>query len=234
MPMKRQNLNQVILLLIMCNWLTISQAEVHEVVVQDNNFTPANISIVAGDTVRWDNLGNNNHNVSSTDLNYLFRCADGCDDTGGNGDASIGWTIDVTFHRPNSSIPYVCEPHVGFGMTGSVSVQTPDQFETVTVDTGNGFVPQNLIIPQYARVLFKNGGGEHNVSAVDNSFQCADGCRDDGVEGVDEATGFPWEFYKQFNQPGTYTYQCDNPNHNENGVIEVISEVIFANGFESF
>ncbi len=224
----------IITLLVLCCYLSISRADVHEVVVQDNNFTPANISIMAGDTVRWDNLGFNNHNVASTDLNYLFRCADGCDDTGGSGDASTGWVIDVTFHKPDSSIPYVCEPHVGFGMTGSITVQAPDEFETVTVEVGSGFVPQHLTIPQFSRVLFINGGGEHNVSADDDSFRCADGCRDDGVEGVDVASGFPWEFYKQFDQAGIYAYHCDNLNHNETGLIEVISEDIFANGFESF
>lgn len=211
-----------------------STADVFDVVAQDNNFSPANISIQAGDTVRWENLGAMNHNVASTDLNYLFRCADGCDDTGGNGNPlGNGWISEVTFHKSNGSIPYVCEPHVGFGMTGSIAVQTPQEYAAVEVNIGDGFVPQNLTIAQYDRVKFSNGGGEHNVAADDDSFRCADGCRDDGVEGVDVPLGFDWEFFMQFNQPGIYTYHCDNPEHNESGIIEVISEVIFANGFES-
>ncbi len=220
------------LALIFC--ASFCHATVHEVAVQDNNFTPANISIQAGDTVRWENLGNNNHNVASTDLNFLFRCAGGCEDTGGNGNpAGPGWLSEVTFHQPDSNIPYVCEPHVGFGMTGSVSVQTPSEYETVAVTESNGFVPQILTIEQFSRVLFINAGGEHNVTADDDSFRCADGCRDDGIEGIDDYTGFPWQFFMQFNQPGVFTYHCQNPAHTESAVIHVLSDVIFVNGFES-
>jgi plastocyanin len=220
--------------LLLCGCLTAAQAEVHHVVVQDNNFSPANISIEAGDSVRWENFGAMNHNAVSTDLNYLFRCADGCEDTGGNGDpAGNGWVAEVTFHKPDSSIPYVCEPHVGFGMTGSISVQTPDEYETINISDSNGFVPQNLTITQQTRVLFIKGSGAHNVYADDDSFRCADGCRDDGVEGIDDPTGFPWQFFKQFNELGTFTYHCQTPGHNESGVITVVSPLIFANGFES-
>lgn len=209
-------------------------AEVHEVVVQDNNFQPANISIVAGDTIRWHNQGTHNHNVISTALEYEFRCANGCVDTGGDSTpAGFGWVSEVTFHKVDSSIPYLCEPHIGFGMTGSVSVQTPDEFETVTVSNSGGFQPQVLTIEQYSRVLFIKTEGAHNVHADDDSFRCADGCRADGVEGEDEFTGFPWQFFRQFNEPGSFPYHSDNPDFPITGVVHVTELPIFANGFES-
>ncbi len=225
----------IIQLLMLVFWFNMGSAEVHDVVVQDNNFTPANISIQAGDTVRWENFGNNNHNVASTDLSFLFRCADGCDDTGGDGNpAGLGWVSEVTFHLPDSSIPYVCEPHVGFGMTGSVSVQTPSEFQIVTVSDSDGFEPQELTIVQHDRVLFIKTNGAHNVHADDDSFRCANGCRDDGIEGEDEFTGFPWQFFKQFNELGSFPYHSDNPDFPVTGVIHVVTDTIFANGFESF
>lgn len=214
--------------------LTLAQAEVHDVVVQDNNFTPSSLSIVAGDTVRWENFGNHNHNVISTDLGYLFHCANGCDDTGGDSTpAGLGWVSEVTFHKPDSNIPYVCEPHVNFGMTGSISVSVPNSYKTVTISDAEGYVPQTLTIEKHDRVLFVNGGGEHNIYADDDSFRCADGCRDDSVQGDDDPTGFPWQFFKQFNEVGTFTYHCQTPGHDETGVINVVDSLIFANGFES-
>lgn len=209
-------------------------AEVKHVAVTDNSFTPQNIVIEAGDTVRWENFGNMLHNVSSTDFDYIFRCADGCDDNGGNGDiAGFGWVAEVTFHEPSNAIPYVCEPHIDFGMTGSVVVNVPTVSQTVTVDIGNGFSPSDITVALGSRVHFINQGGEHNIKADDDSFQCAQGCRDDGIEGDDEPTGFPWSIYKQFNQAGTIHYHCENPSHDESGVIHVVDFPIFSNGFET-
>lgn len=225
---------KIILVLAWVTFFVTSYAEIHEVVVQDNNFTPANLGVLAGDTIRWFNQGNNNHNVASTDLNFLFRCAAGCDDTGGNGDpAGNGWISEVTFHQVDASIPYICEPHVGFGMTGSISIQTPTEFATVEVSDANGFEPQSLTIVQNTRVRFTNAGGAHNMAADDDSFRCAHGCRDDGIEGVDEFTGFPWQIFMKFTEPGSYAYHCQNPAHTETGVIHVLSDAIFENGFDS-
>ena len=97
----------------------------------------------------------------------------------------------------------------------------------------DGFFPQNLTIIQHSRVLFANDGGEHNIQADDDSFRCADGCRDDGVDGINEPIAFPWEVFIQFNELGEFSYHCQTPGHNESGVISVITPLIFANGFES-
>ena len=211
-----------------------SQAEIHEVAVQDNNFLPSSLVIQAGDTVRWQNLGVNHHNVASTLLDYSFRCAWGCDNAGGNGTAAgNGWVAEVTFHQPIANVPYICEPHFNSGMTGSVVVQTPNEFETVSLSVANGVMPASLTIPQYSTVKFVNNGGEHNILADDDSFRCAVGCRDDGMLGQGNFTGFPWQLYLQFNQAGSFSYHCENPAHNETGVIHVIDDFIFANGFES-
>lgn len=87
----------------------------------DNTFSPANLTIRVGDTVTFNNVGGN-HNVRATS-GETWRCAAGCDDTGGNGESSgSSWTFTRSFDTPGS-IQYVCDTHVAFGMTGTIVVQ---------------------------------------------------------------------------------------------------------------
>ena len=88
--------------------------------LDSNTFSPSTVTIVPGGTVTFVNLGGE-HNVTADDGS--FRCANGCDGSGGNGTpATNGWSVTVTF--PNAgSVPYNCEVHVGEGMTGTVIVQ---------------------------------------------------------------------------------------------------------------
>ena len=92
----------------------------HFVDVRPNNqFVPRDLVIEAGDRVTWRNLGGT-HNVVADDLS--FRCAEGCDGNGGNGDPSPGgWQVSLDFDTPGT-IPYGCEFHVTLGMTGTITV----------------------------------------------------------------------------------------------------------------
>jgi plastocyanin len=83
-------------------------------------FSPRNLTINAGDTVTFVNAGGT-HNVAADDGS--FRCAQGCDGAGGNGNPNAGnWTSTVTFNDAGS-FPYHCEVHGAMGMTGSITVQ---------------------------------------------------------------------------------------------------------------
>ena len=86
----------------------------------NDTFSPSTVTIRAGGTVTFTNLGGL-HNVVADDGS--FRCANGCDGSGGNGNAATNaWSVTVTF--PNAgSVPYNCEIHVSFGMRGTVIVQ---------------------------------------------------------------------------------------------------------------
>ena len=88
--------------------------------LDNNTFSPSTVTIAAGGTVTFVNLGGE-HNVTANDGS--FRCANGCDGSGGNGNpATNAW--NVTFPFPNAgSVPYSCEVHVLEGMTGTVIVQ---------------------------------------------------------------------------------------------------------------
>ena len=93
-----------------------------QVSVDNFDFTPQVLDINLGDSVTWTNSGGT-HNVRADDDS--FRCANGCDGQGGNGDpASNAWVVTLTFLDP-ATIPYYCEEHGaprGIGMSGVINV----------------------------------------------------------------------------------------------------------------
>ena len=108
----------------------------HAVEANGMTFTPALVVVDPGDTVTWTNTGGF-HNAAADDAS--FRCANGCDATGGVGDpASAPWTATVTF-TDAGDVPYHCEIHGtagGGGMSGVVRVALfRDGFESG--DTGS-------------------------------------------------------------------------------------------------
>lgn len=83
-------------------------------------FNPSQLSINVGDTVTFTNAGGF-HNVDADDGS--FRCAQGCDGNGGNGNPDgSAWQATVTFNQPGT-FGYHCEIHGSMGMTGTITVQ---------------------------------------------------------------------------------------------------------------
>lgn len=114
----------------------------HPVTVGANGgftFSPATLTIAAGDTVTWTNPGSTApHNVRSDAGSVTnFRCANGCDGAGGNGTPSAAaWTATVAFPTAGT-IPFYCEIHGGpggVGMSGSITVTTPVDLQSFEVD----------------------------------------------------------------------------------------------------
>ncbi|MEP6485172.1 MAG: plastocyanin/azurin family copper-binding protein [Rudaea sp.] len=108
-------------------------------------FSPKNIPINVGDTVTFHSAGNGvPHNVHADDNS--FRCAKGCDGSGGNG-AATGeeWTSTITFNTPGV-VKYHCDIHVSMGMVGSVTVNAvtaPPPGQPITgATTGSWYDPQ--------------------------------------------------------------------------------------------
>lgn len=84
------------------------------------SFSPSNLTINAGDTVTFNGLGGAAHNVHADDDS--FRCANGCDGSGGDGTPSgAAWTATVTFNTPGV-VHYHCDNHQTMGMVGSITV----------------------------------------------------------------------------------------------------------------
>jgi len=87
------------------------------------SYSPSTVTIQVGDSVTWVNQGGG-HNVVAD--NGSFRCANGCDGAGGNGNvSSSAWTATRTFTQAGT-FGYFCEAHGGpggSGMAGTVVVQ---------------------------------------------------------------------------------------------------------------
>ena len=233
-PFMPQHLYQSVLVLFLLTSISYSMAKTHVVTVRDNSFNPATVVIEAGDTVRWVNEGPSAHNIYSVGK---FRCAEGCEADGGDGTpSSNAWTAEVTFRIPET-IPYECQPHVSFGMVGTVVVQTPSSGTThqISAQIDDSYNPSDLTVFAGDVVYFSNQGGVHNFRTADGSLICAEGCEGDGLNVATDPTGFPWEYYARFNEVGEIPYFCANPSHNQQtGILRVISDVIFKHGFESF
>lgn len=110
---------------------TVAHAEDHIVTAFAGplRFEPDDLVIAVGDTVTFKN-GGGFHNVVSDDGAVTpFRCADGCDGDGGNGDVSSAlWTATVAFPSAGA-IGYYCQQHGssgGNGMSGLITVVGSD------------------------------------------------------------------------------------------------------------
>lgn len=89
-------------------------------------FDPPALTIDAGDTVTFVNGGGFHNVASDSGAVTAFRCANGCDGSGGNGNASSSaWTATVVFPTAGSA-PFHCEIHGadgGGGMAGTITVR---------------------------------------------------------------------------------------------------------------
>ena len=219
-----------VLIICLCFIHTL-QAKVHEVLVSSNNFSPSALTIEVGDTVRWINTGGN-HNVVARDNS--FRCAEGCDGQGGNGNASAtAWQVEITF-RQTGTTNYFCEPHDVFGMRGSITVVEPSQpAQQIQALPNNSFSPDEITVYTGEKLRITNIAGVHNFHTNDDSFICSEACEGDNLLAETGPIGFPWDIYISFDTPGQVPYYCEA--HQADGmlgVINVLSEDIFSNGFE--
>jgi plastocyanin len=87
-------------------------------------FQPASLTIQAGDTVTFTNMGGT-HNIVS-DTPGLFRCANGCDGTGGSGAPANDWSVTIPFNNAGT-FGYHCELHQAMGMKGTIVVTAAPQ-----------------------------------------------------------------------------------------------------------
>ncbi len=102
----------------------------HIVEVSSNVFTPADITIQVDESVRWINTGGF-HNVNGSTNTYPDN-PEGFD----NGPASDeAWIFDFTFTIPGV-YDYQCDPHVGLGMVGTVTVEGDIEPVIPTYDIG--------------------------------------------------------------------------------------------------
>lgn len=102
----------------------------HIVEVSSNMFTPKDLVINEGESVRWMNV-QGFHNVNGSLATYP-----GNPEGFANGAAASGsWTYDFTFNTAGV-YDYQCDPHVGLGMVGTVTVMGEVEPTLPTYDIG--------------------------------------------------------------------------------------------------
>jgi plastocyanin len=93
-----------------------SFATIHVVNVSGLSFSPANITIQQGDTVRWVKTAGV-HNVAETSAVPVFRSGD---------PTGSAFTYNFAFNAPLvGTYSYRCDVHFSSGMVGTVTVQAP-------------------------------------------------------------------------------------------------------------
>lgn len=124
-------------------------------------FSPSSVTINPGDTVTFVSGGGAAHNVHADDNS--FRCANGCDGAGGNGDpAANTWTSTVTFGAETAGhqIPFHCDVHGSMGMTGTIIVNGASGSGNVPITpgfTGAWYDPQQSGHGIFLEVEANNG-----------------------------------------------------------------------------
>lgn len=97
--------------------------------VGSTGFSPENLTITVGQTVQWVNTGGS-HNVNGTTATFPNN-----PESFGNA-VSSGWTFDHTFMTAGS-YDYQCDPHVGLGMVGTITVLPLSPTYTIAQVTGD-------------------------------------------------------------------------------------------------
>jgi plastocyanin len=108
---------------------------------------------------------------------------------------------------------------------GAASART---FEVVA-NPDMTFTPATLTIYQHDRVVFRNGGGVHNVVADDNRFRCAVNCNTNTAP-----SALAWSAGVQFTQLGSIGYYCEQHGNTTSGMrgLIVVIDRVFVDGFD--
>ena len=101
---------------------------VHDVTVSNFSFNPTQLTINAGDIVRWTNAGGL-HNVVADDNSFTSGAV-----------SSSAWVFEHTFNSVGSN-PYYCGQHGGPGGVGMSGV--------ITVEAATDINDKNITIDQY-------------------------------------------------------------------------------------
>jgi plastocyanin len=125
----------ITLLLILSN--TVFSQTSYAVEVSNNVFTPAQLTISVGDTVRWTNT-QGFHNVVADDNSFTSGAA-----------SSSSWVYEFVFNTVGS-FPYYCSVHGGtggVGMSGVITVEEPTGVTGVNIKVDKFELNQNYPNP---------------------------------------------------------------------------------------
>lgn len=166
------------------------------VTVGDNYYAPASVSVPAGGTVTWRNVGQRRHTVTGSGFGATIPA---------------GGTYQFTFATASSFV-YMCDFHpemTGMVVVGGAATPSPSPSPTpsptvapslapgaIRVDVlDNRFAPTALTVAAGTKVTWVNAGrAMHSVTANDSAFDAT------------LRAGATFEY--TFPRPGTYAYLC--------------------------
>ena len=136
----------------------ISSAKIFEVNVSNTKFTPKNITVFAGDTVRWINT-QGNHNVNGNILTYPDN-----PESFGN-EVGESWTYIFKFTKPGK-YDYECTPHRNFGMVGTVSVDIANDVDNPAPTVNNKVNVYPNPASDYLTINLSSGSGDNLTEII--------------------------------------------------------------------
>ncbi|MCB9367245.1 MAG: T9SS type A sorting domain-containing protein [Calditrichaeota bacterium] len=134
-------MKRTLLLFLLLALAGTSMATIHSVTVNALSFSPANLTVQQGDTVRWVKTGGF-HNVAEISNPAVFRSGD---------PTSSPFTYDFVFAAPlTGTYNYECEVHAASGMVGTVTVQgggsAPDAPTNISPADNTRELPSNVTL----------------------------------------------------------------------------------------
>jgi plastocyanin/DNA/RNA endonuclease YhcR with UshA esterase domain len=149
------------------------------VAVNNNFFSPQDITIEVGETVQWDNNSGGTHNVNGTTATYPGNA----ESFTSGGASSSAWSFSHTFNTAGT-YDYRCDPHFGLGMFGTVTVQSPPPVA-------------DLVITE---IMYNNPGNDdfEFIEIYNNGANAED------LEGYTISVAFDYTFPAMMINPGQY------------------------------
>ena len=159
----------------------------HTVNVTSNVFAPDELTVTAGDTVKWTNT-QGSHNVNGLKSKFPDN-----PESFGN-DVGTGWVFEHVFAIPGT-YNYQCDPHAAFGMTGVIIVQEAAA-GTLTINF-TGMTPH---VGQTLWLLVTDDTGEDvaRLSRVVETVFSVD------VPGIEAGQSYTVDFFADHNGNGFY------------------------------
>lgn len=139
----------------------------HIVEVSSNEFSPKDLVINEGESVRWMNV-QGTHNVNGSLATY----PDNPEGFGNGAAASGSWIYDYTFNVAGV-YDYQCDPHVGLGMVGTVTVMGEVMPTLPVYDIGTVNTIDALGLPDSAGVECIVEGIVHGANLREGGLQFA-------------------------------------------------------------
>jgi len=163
----------------------------HVVSVSSYKYDPKELTITAGDTVIWKNLGGN-HNVDGKQSAYATN-----PESFGNS-LGTGWTYKFVFNTAGT-YNYKCDPHAGLGMVGTITVNPAQAVGPFMLTVNFSGMTPHVGETLWLAVIDKATNMEIGrvKKTVTQAFSI-------DVEGIESGKSYNVDFFADHNQNGVY------------------------------